>query len=143
MTPVFVFTVMIALAGLMVVPPLLAAVISTRPLLRPSLATALCLLAIAVTAGLAYVAPAYTPDHPLRRSVRVVQDGDGPAVWDVGSIEPGLDLGDGAPTGWTPAAAAPAVSAPQRRLPHPFVFRATTPSLGPAPLGIAAIAARR
>ena len=140
-TPVFVFTVMMALAGLMVAPPLLATVISTRPLLRPSLATALCLLAIALTSGFAYVAPAYTPDHPLRRSVRVVQDGDGPAVWDVASIEPGVDLGEGAPTGWTPVAAAPAVSAPQRRLPHPFVFRATTPSLGPAPLGIAAIAA--
>jgi Peptidase family M28 len=139
-TPAFVFTVMIAAAGVMVVPPFLAAVASTRPILHPALGTALCLFAVAGTAGFAYVAPAYTPDHPLRRYARVVQDGDGQAVWDVASIEPGIDLGEGAPTGWMPVGWQPPVSAPVRRLPHPFVFRTSTPSIGPAPIGIASIA---
>lgn len=139
--PAFVFAAMLALAGIMVVPPLLATVMSPAPLLRPSIATALCLAAIAFTSGYAYMAPAYTDDHPLRRWLRVVQDGDGPAIWDVASVEPGLDLDAGAPPGWTPVDAAPTVSAPQHRLPHPFVFRTTTASLGAAPLGIASIAA--
>jgi Peptidase family M28 len=140
-TPVFIFAALMAVAGAMVVPPLLAAIASARPVLRPSLTSALCLLAIAGTASFAYVAPAYTEENPLRRYARVVQEGDGPATWDVASIEPGLDLGSGAPEGWAPATTMPQVSAPIRRLPHPFVFRATTPSLGPAPVTIASSAA--
>jgi hypothetical protein len=138
-TPVFVYAAVMAVAGLMIVPPLVAALAATRPLLRPSLATALGLLAVATTAGFAYVAPAYTHEEPLRRAARAVQEADGPAVWDVGSVEPGLDLGEGAPSGWMPAAAAPPVAVPFRRLPHPFVFRAPGPSLGPAPITIAAL----
>ena len=91
-------------AGVMLVPPLIAAIARTRPLVRPALGTALCLLAVAITAGLAYVAPAYTHEQPLRRVARARAGGDGPAVWDVGSVEPGLDLGEGAPSGWKPAA---------------------------------------
>jgi hypothetical protein len=139
-TPAFVFAVMLSAAGIMVVPPLLATSASTRPIVRPALTTAVCLFAIAATAGYAYVAPAYTDDAPLRRYARAVQDGDGAVIWDVASVEPGLDLGDGAPTGWTAANSAPAVSAPLRRLPHPFVFRATTPSFGAAPASIASFA---
>ena len=139
-TPPFVFAAMLAVSGVMIVPPLLATSASTRPIVRPSLTTAICLFAIAVAAGYAYLAPAYTEDAPLRRYARVIQDGDGPAVWDVASVEPGLDLGDGAPIGWTTADSAPAVSAPMRRLPHPFVFRTTSPGLGPAPVSVASFA---
>ena len=53
----------------------------------------------------AYMAPAYTDEQPLRRAARAVQEADGPAVWDVGSVEPGIDLGEGAPSGWQPAGA--------------------------------------
>jgi len=138
-TPVFVYAAVMAATGLMVVPPLVATIAKTRPLLRPSLATALGLFAVAVTAGLAYVAPAYTSEEPLRQTARAVQEGDGPAVWDVGSVEPGIDFGQGAPALWMPAAAAPTAAVPLRRLPHPFVFRSTEPSLGPAPITIAAL----
>jgi hypothetical protein len=137
LAPVFVFAAMLTVSGLMLVPPLLATSASTTPIVRPALTTAVCLLAIAVTAGYAYMAPAYTDDAPLRRLARVVQDGEGSAIWDVASIEPGLDLAAGAPGGWAPANTAPAVSAPVRVLPHPFVFRTTAASMGPAPVAIA------
>ena len=136
-TPIFVFAAMLTVCGLMVVPPLLATSASTKPIVRPALTTAICLLAIAVAAAYAYVAPAYTNEAPLRRFARAVQEGEGSAIWDVASIEPGLDLGAGAPGGWARANAAPAVSAPVRVLPHPFVFRTTAPSMGPAPVSIA------
>jgi Peptidase family M28 len=140
-TPAFVFATMMTAAGLMVVPPLLAATASIKPVLHPALATALCSFAVAVTAGFAYVAPAYTSDAPLRRYARVLQEGEGAAVWDVGSLEPGLDLGEGAPGGWKAVDTAPTASVPARRLPHPFVFRAAGPGLGPAPVRIAGLSA--
>jgi hypothetical protein len=136
-TPSFVFAAVMAVAGLMLVPPLAATVAKSRPFVRPSLETALCLIAVAATAGFAYVAPGYTDEQPLRRSARAIQEGDGPALWDVGSIEPGLDLGEGAPTGWMPSNTAPKAAVPLQRLPQPFVFRSSGPTLGPAPITIA------
>ncbi len=138
-TPVFVYAAVLSAAGVMLVPPLVATITKTRPFVRPSLETSIGLFAIAITAGLAYVAPAYTHEEPLRRSARAVQEGDGPAIWDVGSVEPGVDLGEAAPPGWMPAATAPPATVPFRRLPHPFVFRSTGPSLGPAPITIASL----
>jgi hypothetical protein len=126
----------------MVVPPLAATVVAPRPLLRPSIGTSVCLLAIAVTAGLAYAAPAYTYEEPLRRQARVVQESEQAATWQVASVEPGLDLADGAPSGWTAVPAGASLSAgsiPIRRLPHPFVFRTDGPPLGPPPIAIAAL----
>ena len=140
-TPVFVYPALIAAAGLMLAPPLIATITKTKAFVRPSLETAVCLLAIAVTAGVAYVAPAYTNEEPLRRAARAVQDGDGPAVWDVGSVEPGIDLLEDAPSGWMAAAGAPDAPVPVRPLPHPFVFRARGPSLGSPPIAIAALTA--
>jgi hypothetical protein len=72
-------------------------------------------------------------DAPLRRTVRVLQIPDRPAIWDVGSTEPGLDLAPGAFEGWAPASAPPFGSMPWGQLPDPFVFRAFGPALGPAP----------
>ncbi len=140
-TPVFAYAALLSLAGFVVAPPLVAALAPARPVLRPSLATALCLIAVAVGAGFSYAAPAYTEDAPLRRQARALQDGDGAAIWEVASIEPGLDLGDGAPGGWTRVRDAPPVSVPAGTLPHPFVFRASGPSMGPAPISIAALSA--
>jgi hypothetical protein len=142
-TPVFVYGAFIAAAGLALVPPFVAATVRARPLVHPAAMTALLLTAIAVTTGLAYVAPAYTFEQPLRRVVRAVQETpDGPASWEVASVEPGLDLGPGAPAGWapagtSPAGAAPAGSVPRPRLPYPFVFSLQGPPLGPPPVTLA------
>ena len=138
-TPVFIYAAVMTVAGVMLVPPLVAAIARTKPLRFPKLATAACLLAVAATGKFAHMAPAYTNEEPLRRAARAVQEGDGPAIWDVGSVEPGVDLGEGAPSSWMPAASAPTASVPVRPLPHPFVFRSAGPSLGPAPITIAAL----
>jgi hypothetical protein len=126
----------------MLVPPLLAAAAPPPPA-RRSVVTAFCLIFFAGAAGLAYVSPAYTYDQPLRRYVRALQEADGTgAVWEVASTEPGLDLGAGAPSGWTLQSGSPPASVPWGRLGFPFVFRTTGPSLGPPPLDIAGFAIR-
>jgi len=133
-TPVFVFAALLTLSGLMLAPPLIGTFAATRRLLRPSLFTAMALVALAVSAAAAYRAPAYTVDAPLRRIVRVLQTPDGPPTWEVGSNEPGLDLAPGAPAGWLPVttASTPA-GVPWGRLASPFVFRTAGGSLGDAP----------
>ena len=89
-TPAYVYAAVMTTAGVMIVPPFVAAAATTNRLLRPSLVTAVCLLFLAVGAGAAYVAPAYTREQPLRRYVRALQDGDGAtATWEVASVEPG------------------------------------------------------
>jgi hypothetical protein len=137
-TPVYVYAAIMSAAGLMIVPPLVAIAAGNRPVPRPSLVTAVCLLAIALTAGLAALAPAYTFERPLRRHVRALQEaGATSATWEVASTEPGLDLEPGAPQGWSRQSTAAPASIPWGRLAHPFVFRANGPSLGPAPVDIA------
>lgn len=138
-TPVFVYAALMATAGIMIVPPLLASLATERPVARPSIATSVLLLALAATTGLAYAAPAYTFEQPLRRQARALQESPASAaVWEIGSIEPGLDLGEGAPTGWSPASGAAQTTVPWGPLEMPFVFRTAAPSLGPAPAEIAA-----
>jgi hypothetical protein len=137
-TPIYVYPAMMLAAAVMIVPPLVAAIATTRPLLRPSLVTAALLLTIAVTGALAYLAPAYTYEQPLRRQVRALQEtGMQVATWEVGSVEPGLDLAPGAPGGWTRQDTAAPATIPWGRLPHPFVFRTMGPALGPAPIDVA------
>ena len=137
-TPFFVYAAVLSAAGIMVAPPFIAVVATARPLARPWAITTLVLLALAATFGAAYAAPAYTNEQPLRRYVRAMQDGDAPkAIWEVASVEPGLDLAPDAPGVWTPTdgGAAPA-SIPWGRYSFPFVFRAEGPPLGPAPATI-------
>jgi Zn-dependent M28 family amino/carboxypeptidase len=139
-TPSFVYAAIIVVAAIVVVPPAVAALASPSPLRRPVFVTALLLLATALSATMAYLAPAYTHDRPLRRHVRAVQEADAPtATWEIGSVEPGLDLDPGAPGGWTPQNTAPAASVPIGRYTFPFVFRTAGPSLGAAPLSIAGV----
>ncbi|HEY0876560.1 MAG TPA: M28 family peptidase [Vicinamibacterales bacterium] len=135
-TPVYVYPAVIAVAGMMVAPPLFAAVVRQRPLLRPSLATGLALAAVALTWLFAWLAPAYTPEEPLRRYARAIQEpGATRSIWKVGSLEPGIDLGPDAPTGWAPGE--PAVdSIPWGRLAQPFVFSTSAPPLPPAPASV-------
>jgi hypothetical protein len=122
----------------MLVPPFLASAASTRPLLRPSLMTIGLLLLVVVTTAFAYASPAYTDAQPLRRVVRALQEFNGQnATWEVGSDEPGLDLGPNAPGGWMPVGSAARTTVPWGRLPWPFVFRTTGPALGPVPAAIA------
>lgn len=136
-TPVFVYAAVLAAAGVMVVPPLVATIATPRPLLRPSLVTALFLIAVVATAAFAYAAAAYTAEQPLRRMVRALQEaGSESALWEVGSTEPGLDLGPGAPAGWTPATTPASTSVPWGRLAFPFTFTAMGPALGEAPVTI-------
>jgi hypothetical protein len=134
-TPVFVYAAVLFIAGLVVAPPLIAAFAPGTRLLRPSILTSLLLIGVVVTAGMAYRSPAYTSDAPLRRAVRVVQVGAAAtAEWEVGSTEPGLDLGPGAPPGWTTS---PTVRDPVLGpLRHPFVFRTTGPGIGAAPVQV-------
>jgi Peptidase family M28 len=136
-TPVVTYAALLSAAGLMIVPPLIGLLATERPLLRPWLVTALLLLATAAATGAAYVAPPYTPEQPLRRVARVLQEADAPsAIWEVASVEPGLDLGPEAPTGWMPTTSSPPTSVPWGRFTFPFVFRTT----GPAPAAVAAFA---
>ena len=142
-TPVFVYAAIMAIAGIMLLPPFIAATATSRPLLRPKLMTAVLLLAISAAGAWAYAAPAYTHEQPLRRAVRAIQSPAGDsATWEVASIEPGLDLAEGAPSGWAPASG-PVEGVPLGTLPHPFVFRkAGGPSLGLPPMAITAYAAQ-
>lgn len=135
-TPVYVYPLLVAVAGLMLLPPLLGAVVRSRPLGRPALATGLALAALAGSFLAAWTAPAYTETDPLRRYVRALQEPDSPtALWKIGSLEPGLDLGPGAPDGWSTTE--PTVrSIPWGRLPQPFVFSAAADPLGPVPASI-------
>jgi Peptidase family M28 len=137
-TPVFLYAALISAAAIMVFPPLLAAITTERRLGNPWALTSGGLFAVAIAIGAVYVAPAYTNEQPLRRHVRALQDGDAPnAIWEVASVEPGLDLGPGAPSGWTPASGTVAASGvPWSRDSFPFVFRTTGPPLGAAPASI-------
>jgi len=118
---------------LFVVPPFIGVTAATRPLPRPSILTAVLLIAVVTLTGLAYAAPAYTYDQPQRRSMRVlVEPNAATATYDVTSQEPGLDLDAGAPGGWYRTTVAPTFSVPVGISAMPFVFRTTGPSPGAA-----------
>jgi len=138
-TPVYAYAAMMALAGVMIVPPLMAVAARERPLARPALVTALCLLTVAVATSAAALAPAYTSERPQRRHIRALQETDDRTIWEVTSLEPGLDLGPGAPGGWTRQGNGVPTSVPWGRFRDPFVFRATGIPLGPAPADVAGL----
>jgi Peptidase family M28 len=136
-TPVFLYPALACTAGIVVAPPFIAAVAPSHALVRPSIVTALLLLATAGAAVFAYSAPAYTHERPLRRHARAFQEAAGTAaIWEVASVEPGLDLRESAPAGFTRVDGTPPAGAPWGRLGFPFVFRATAGSLGPPPAAV-------
>jgi hypothetical protein len=142
-TPTGVYAAVMGGAGLMLVPPLVGLLAAERPSIRPWVGTSLLLLATAAAFAAAYAAPAYTRDQPLRRFVRALQDVDAShAVWEVASVEPGLDLMPGAPDGWRATDASVAATIPWGRFALPFAFRTVGPSLGPAPLTVTAFEVR-
>ncbi|HTI40035.1 MAG TPA: M28 family peptidase [Vicinamibacterales bacterium] len=133
-TPVYAYAALMLAAGVMIVPPFVAAIAASKPVLRPSFVTAVLLAATIATGVLAYRAPAYTPQNPQRREARVIVDASGSsAIYEVGGQEPGLDLAPGAPSGWTRAFDAPPAGIPIGRLGGPFVFRTTAAPPGAAP----------
>ena len=139
-TPAYVYAALMAGAGLVVAPPLIAALAADHRLSRPRIVTIACLLALAVTIPVAYLAPAYTYEQPLRRQARALQDaGATDSLWLVSSVEPGLDLSDDAPGTWAPGRIERATSIPWGSLREPFIFSATAPPLGTAPAAITAL----
>ena len=136
-TPIYVYPAIMLACGAMVVPPFIAIAAAVRPLVRPSIVTTVLLVAVAVSMGTSYFAPAYTYDKPQRRSARAIVEPDAAtATYEVASQEPGIDLDEGAPTGWHRVSDSPPASVPFGRFPQPFVFRATAPSPGPAPASV-------
>jgi len=126
-TPLFVYPLLVGAIAAILVPPILAGLAAVHFARRPPVVTASCLLAIVLSGALAYAAPAYTSDRPLRRQARFIQDGlTGRAFWEVGGSEPGIDLGPGSGLDWLPVREAPPTSVPVPRDPLPFVFRAET-----------------
>jgi Peptidase family M28 len=123
-TPVWIYPAILTLGAMVLAPPAIAALVRQRRLLHPAVGTSAALLAIACAFAWAWMAPAYTEERPLRRVARYIDDAPGgTAFWEIGGVEPGLDLGDGAPAGWTPAAEQARTSVPLPPLAHPFVFR--------------------
>ena len=138
-TPVWIYAAMMLACGAMVVPPFIAAVAATKPVLRPSVLTAGLLVAVVVTTALAYAAPAYTYNEPQRRHLRVLTEPEAStSTYEVGSQEPGLDLEANAPSGWYRATDVPKTTVPFGRFGAPYVFRATAPSPGAAPATVSA-----
>jgi hypothetical protein len=146
-TPYWLYPAYIAFVGLMLAPPIVAALTGVIRGRRTQTAVgASLLLALAITTGLSYVADAYTPDRPLRRVARYVNDvAPGTAWWEVGGNEPGLDLAlstaDSAQwrlqdrTAVAPVGASVSPLIPPLAL--PFVFRAPAPP-APAPADVVA-----
>jgi hypothetical protein len=138
-TPVWIYAVLMLAAGAMIVPPFIAAIAATKPMVRPSLITAALLVVVAIAMGVAYAAPAYTFAQPQRRSARVLVEPDAStATYEVASQEPGLDLDPSAPGGWYRATDEPKTSVPTGRYALPFVFRTTAPTPGAAPASVTA-----
>jgi hypothetical protein len=136
-TPIWAYPAVMLACAAMVMPPFVAAAAATKPLARPSLITAVLLVVVAISMGVAYAAPAYTFAQPQRRSARVIVEPDAAtATYEVASQEPGVDLDASAPPGWYRATDTPQTSLPFGRYTLPYVFRTTAPTPGPAPARI-------
>jgi hypothetical protein len=139
-TPVYVFAALLTAAGLTVIPPLISAVAAADRLSYPRVITTIGLLVVTVTMAVAYRAPAYTYDQPLRRQARAFQEaGAAESIWLVGSIEPGVDLDDNAPGIWAPGRPSRSTSVPWGGLREPFLFSTTAGPLGPPPADISSL----
>ena len=127
--PVWIFPTLLLTASLFLVPPFVAAMTAgSSGLARPSIFSAFCVITLAGTGLAAYVGDAYSDRHPLRRYARYVQDdGMKAAMWEIGSNEPGLDLGATPDLQWTPDT--PATPRPLAVNPMPWPFRFTAPAL--------------
>ncbi len=138
-TPVSVYTILMLMCASTVAPPFIAIITETARAMRPSFVTAILMVIVAAAGGYAYVAEAYTHARPQHRHFRViVPAGSTTATYEIASLEPGIDVEEGAPRGWTRVTDAPATPVAVGRFPYPFVFRTTAPSPGPAPAALTA-----
>jgi Peptidase family M28 len=142
-TPVWLYPVFVAVIGVMVAPPLVAALSGAirGPVLH-GIISAILLLVLAFAIGFAYVADAYTPDRPQQRVARYVRDvPQGKAWWEVGGNEPGLDLNlpPADVPRWRPHQRGDTLpaTAPMPALNRPFVFRSEKDAFD-APADVAA-----
>ena len=153
-TPIVVLPAALAAVALVLAPPLVALVVAGPPVLADAalplarrrlraLMTPALLLAVTGAFGAAYFSEAYTAERPLWRAAQYVADhAAGRATWEVGGIEPGLDvdLGRGAPSGWEAARGDLPGGPPVPPLNRPFTFRARA-ALEPPPVAATLAAA--
>ncbi len=142
-TPIVAYPALLAVASLMIAPPLMAILHdSVGPSRRGrAFVTGVLLLVLSGAIAIAYRSPAYTSERPLRRQVRYLHDGaTGQAVWEIGGNEPGLDIGNaGSAFGWHPAGSAQAVDSLFPRISAPFVFRAPAQAQTVPPISATAV----
>jgi hypothetical protein len=135
--PVWLFPAVFAMAGVLVGPPLAAALAGLAPrTVTPLRAGALLAVVIALTGYQALRVAAYTADRPERRQARYVQDDvKGVAWWEVGGLEPGLRLAGAGPDGarWTRVTEAPSASLRLAPLNQPIAFRTPSPAAATPP----------
>lgn len=138
-TPVFAFPALMMLAGLVLVPPVLAmaARVSPRPWPgrdtgpKSRATTAVVFVAVAAAFAAVWAAPAFTADRPLHHTIRYLADlGTGQAFWEAGANEPG-----GVPAAARQRGAAP-LALPTGPVPSPFVGHGPAPAPGPTPFRI-------
>jgi hypothetical protein len=126
-TPVWVYPALLLAIGIVLAPPVIAVMTAPdRSLLRDVHLAAVLGVALAASAVLSYVAPAYTFERPERRTIRYVDDRlAGHVFWEIGGNEPELNLRPGGPEDWQPVAEGTPESVPLSPLPSwPFRHRA-------------------
>jgi hypothetical protein len=128
--PLYVHPALVTVAGLVVAPPLLATLAGLRVsrVFTRRISIAL-MVGLAGLIGVQYMSSPYTPDRPMRRSARYVQDDIlHQAWWDVSSGEPTASLNGQGPAGadWKAVSNGPPASIGVARATWPFAER--TPS---------------
>ena len=135
--PVWLYPAAIAIAAIVIVPPLVSSLAGVTTRVAQSRATGLALVVITGAAGLlAWTAPAYTATRPERRSVRYVQDDvAGRAWWEVAGNEPAINLGEPGPANadWRPADGPPATTVPVGTMDAAFSFRTPAAAIATPP----------
>ena len=142
-TPSFVYAAILSVAGLMIVPPLLAFMAAGRPLRRPWMVTAALLYGAGsgdrrrVSGPRLYQRAAAPPARagPSRTATR-----RGDLGGRIRRTGPRPRARTRRAAGRRLTAAWPPAGVPWGRYSFPFVFRATGPSLGPAPAAVSAFA---
>ncbi|HKV99248.1 MAG TPA: hypothetical protein VJN96_05465, partial [Vicinamibacterales bacterium] len=136
--PVTVYPAIIAVAALVITPPVIALAWERFSRTLSSRPAGLAIAAVTLASGvLAWASPAYTALRPQMRTVRYVQDNvSARAWWEVGGSEPLLGLGMPGPVGanWQRSEDALGASARVGPIDAPFAFRTTSmPLLAASP----------
>jgi hypothetical protein len=145
-TPVWLYPAVLAASGLLVAPPLAAALAGlTPPVVTPVRVGMALGFALLVTGFQAFSASAYTAERPERRTARYVQDDvKGEVWWEIGGLESAPNLIGNGPEGarWERVSDAPSTSVRLARLNQPMVFRTGSSVASAAPAEIRAALSR-